>query len=94
MDERGKLLTWCLAKEKYGLQNQHILSWLSVMETVPQKWKQQIRMGNHIMTNDPLQNKVIPIMAVKEVYDKLLNKIRKPPTAQKIIEAVLHTTDW
>ena len=32
-------------------------------------------------------------MAVKEVYDKLLNKIRKPPTAQKIIEAVLHTTD-
>ena len=45
------------------------------------------------MTNDPLQNRVIPIMAVKEVYNKLLNKIRKPPTAQKTIEAVLHTTD-
>ena len=45
------------------------------------------------MTNDPLQNKVIPIMAVKEVYNKLLNKIRKPPTVQKTIEAVLHTTD-
>ena len=35
------------------------------------------------MTNDPLQNRVIPIMAVKEAYNKLLNKIRKPPTAQK-----------
>ena len=56
VDEHGKLLAWCLAKEKYGLQNQHILSWLNVMETVPQKWKQQIRTGKHIMTNDPLQN--------------------------------------
>ena len=85
VDEHGKFLTWCLAKEKYGLQNQHFLSWLSVIETVPLKWKQQIRRGKHIMTNDPLQNRVIPIMAVKEVYDKLLNKIRKPPTAQKAI---------
>ena len=85
VDEHGKFLTWCLTKEKYGLQNQHFLSWLSVIETVPQKWKQQIRRGKHIMTNDPLQNRVIPIMAVKEVYNKLLNKIRKPPTAQKAI---------
>ena len=87
VDEHGKLLTWCLAKEKYGLQNQHFLSWLSVIETVPQKRKQQIRRGKHIMTNDPLQNTVIPIMAVKEVYNKLLNKIRKPPTAQKTIRS-------
>ena len=65
MDEHGELSTWCLAKEKYGLQNQHFLSWLSVIETVPQKLKQQIRRGKHIMTNDPLQNRVIPIMAVK-----------------------------
>ena len=43
------------------------------------------------MPSDPLQNKVITIMAVKEVYNKLLNKIRKPSTAQKTIEAVLHT---
>ena len=93
MDEHGKLLTWSLAKEKYGLQNQHFLSWLSVIETVPQNQKQPIRRGKHIMTNDPLQNRVIPIIAVKEVYNKLLNKIRKPPTAQKTIEAVLHTAD-
>ena len=45
------------------------------------------------MPSDPLQNKVIPIMAVKEVYNKLHNKIRKPPADQKTIEAVLHTTD-
>ena len=45
------------------------------------------------MPCDPLQNKVIPIMAVKEVHNKLLNKIRKQPTAQKTIGAVLHTTD-
>ena len=83
MDEHGNFLTWRLAKEKYGLQNQHFLSWLSVTETVPQKWKEQIRRGKHITTNDPLQNSFIPIMAVKEVYSKLLNKIRKPPTAQK-----------
>ena len=42
VDEQGKFPTWCLAKEKYGLQNQHFLSWLSVIETVAQKWKQQI----------------------------------------------------
>ena len=81
------------SKGKYGLRNQHFLSWLSVIETVPQKWKQQVRRDEHIMPSDPLQNKVIPIMAVKEVYNKLFNKIRKPPTAQKTIEAVLHTTD-
>ena len=93
VDEQEKFLTWCLAKEKYRLQNQHFLSWSSVIETIPQKWKQQIRRGEHIMPSDPLQNKVIPIMAVKEVYNKLLNKIKKPPTAQKTIEAVLYTTD-
>ena len=65
-DEHGKFLTWCLAKDKYGLQNQHFLSWLSVIETVSQKWKQQIRRGKHIMTSDSLQNKVIPIMAAKK----------------------------
>ena len=93
VDEHGKLLTWCIAKEKYGLQKQHFLSWLSAIETVPQNWKQQIRRGKHIMTNYPLQNRVIPVMAVKEVYNKLLNKIRKPPTAQKTMEAVLQRTD-
>ena len=45
------------------------------------------------MTSDTSQNKVIPIMAVKEVYNKLLSKITKPPTAQNTIEVVLHTTD-
>ena len=35
------------------------------------------------MTNDPLQNRIIPIMAVKEVYNKLLNKIRKPKITLK-----------
>ena len=93
VDVQGKFLTWCLAKEKYGLQNQHFLSWLRVTETVPQKWKQKIRRGKHIISSDPLQNKVIPIMAAEEVYNKLLNKIKKPPTAQKTIEAVLHTSD-
>ena len=92
-DKQGKFLTWCLAKKKYGLQNQHFLSWLSVVRTVPQKWEQQIRRGEQIMPGDPLQNKFIPIMAVKEVYNKLLNKIRKPHTAQQTIEVVLHTTD-
>ena len=81
------------SKRKVWIAKSTFLSWLSVIETVPQKWKQQIRRGKHIMTNDLFQNKVIPITAVKEVYNKLLNKIRKPPTAQKTIEAVLHTTD-
>ena len=77
------------------MQNQHFLSWLGVIEAVhvPQKWKQQIRRGKHIMTSGPLQNKAIPIMAVKEVYNKQLHKIRKPLTATKTIEAVLHTTE-
>ena len=45
------------------------------------------------MNSDLLQNKVVPIMAVKEVYNKLLNKIIKPPTAHRTIEAVLQSTD-
>ena len=93
VDKQGKFLTWCLAKEKYGLQNQHLLPWLSVIETVPQKWKQQIKRSKDTVTNDLLQNKVVPIMAVKEVYKKLLNKIIKPPTAQRTIEAALQSTD-
>ena len=31
VDEQIKFLTWCLANEKYGLQNQHFLSWLSTL---------------------------------------------------------------
>ena len=71
------------------------LSWLSVIETVPQKWKQQIRRGKHIVTSDSLQNKVIPVIAAKQVYNKLLNKIKKKNNTycSKTIDAVLHTTD-
>ena len=62
VEGKGKFLTWCLAKEKYGLQNQHFLSGLSVIETVPQKWKQQIGSVEHIIPSNPLRNKVIPII--------------------------------
>ena len=44
------------------------------------------------MSSDPLRNK-IPTMTVKEVFNKLLNNISKPPAAQKTKEAILHTTD-
>ena len=49
-------------------KTKNCLSWLSVIEAVSQKWKQQIRSGEHIRPSDPLHNKVIPIMTVKEVY--------------------------
>ena len=62
-----KISNLVFSKEKYGLQNQCLSSWLSVIETVPQKWKQQITGGEHIIPSDPLQNKVILIMTVKEV---------------------------
>ena len=77
-----KILNMVFSKGKVRIaKSTFFLSWLIVTETVPQKWKQQIRRGEHIMPSDPLQNKVIPIISVKEVYNKLLNKIRKPHTA-------------
>ena len=88
-----KISDLVFSKGKVRIAKSTFLSWLSVIETVPQKWKQQIRSGEYIMPSDPLQNKVIPIITVKEVYNKLLSKIRKPSTAQKTIEEVIHTTD-
>ena len=78
-----KIPNLVFSKGKYRLQNQHFLSLLSLIETVPQKWKQHIRRGEHLMAGDPLQNKVIPIMAVKEVYSKLLNKIENHKLPKK-----------
>ena len=44
------------------------------------------------MPSGPLQNKIMPIITVKEVYNKLLNHLL--PTAQKTTEAILHTTEF
>ena len=88
-----KISNLVFSKGKVWIAKSTFLSWLSVTKTVRQKWKQPIRMGKHIMISDPLQNKVIPIMAVKEVYNKLLNKIRKPTYCPKNNGSSLHTTD-
>ena len=78
-----KIPNLVFSKGKVRTAKSSFLSWLSVIETVPLKWKRQIGKGEHIMPSDPLQNKIIPIMAVKEVYNKLLNKIRKPDLLPK-----------
>ena len=101
LNESGNLMSWQSGKSKYNLDNKDFMSWIGLIESIPQKWKQEMKLlvlysddgyNPCNLTREPF----LPNLTVKETYRTLIRPLVKQPTAQKSIESVLprNDVDW
>ena len=98
VNQNGLLLLWSDAQEKYSLNNSLILNWQGLIKNIPKKWKTMLS-SDHIEFlategNGPTANKMSVTAGI--AYQKLLNTIVKPPTAQRSLNNLLriNSVDW
>ena len=41
--DSGNLLSWQLGKSKDNLDNKDFMSWIGLIESIPQRWKKEVR---------------------------------------------------
>ena len=90
MDEKGNILEWEKAKQKYDFNMFSNLSWLGLIKSIPAVWKSNLR--NSFSGSPPrteLQNEDIACIDSKMAYLKLIQPPSKPPTSQLYFEKVL-----
>ena len=90
MDEKGNLLEWEKAKQKYDFNMFFGLSWLGLIKSIPAVWKSNRR--NSFSGSPPrteLQNEDMACIDSKMAYLKLIQPLSKPPTCQLYFEKVL-----
>ena len=101
LNESGNFLTWQSGKSKYNLDNKDFMSWIGLIESIPQKPKKEMKLfvlysaeGYNLcsLRREPFP----PNLTVKETYKTLIKPLVKQPTGQKSIESVLqrNDTDW
>ena len=101
LNESGNLMSWQSDKSKYNLDNKDFMSWIGLIESIPQKWKKEMKLlvlyfaegyNPCSLRREPF----LPNLTVKENYKTLMMPLVKQPTAQKSIESVLlrNDTDW
>ena len=98
LNESGNLMSWQLGKSKYNLDNKAFMSWIGLIESIPQKWKKEMKLL--VLYSDEGYNPCslrrepfLPNLTVKETYKTLIRPLVKQPTAQKSIESVLQRND-
>ena len=98
LNDSGNLLSWQLGKSKYNLHNKDFMSWIGLVESIPQPWKREIKLfalqsdegySPRSLRREPF----LPNLTVKETYKTLIRPLVQQPTAQKSIERVLQTND-
>ena len=90
MDEKGNLLEWEKAEQKYYFNMFSNLSWLGLIKSIPAVWKSNLR--NSFSGSPPrtkLQNEDIACIDSTMAYLKLIQPLSKPPTSQLYFEKVL-----
>ena len=89
MDEKGNLLEWEKAKQKYDFNMFSNLSWLGLIKSIPAVWKSNLR--NSFSGSPPrteLQNEDIACIYSKMACLKLIQPLSKPPTSQLYFKKV------
>ena len=98
LNESGNLMSWQSDKPKYNLDNKDFMSWKGLIESIPQKWKKEMKLLG-LYSNEgynPCSLRREPFLTnltVKETYKTLIRPLLKQPTAQKSIESVLQRND-
>ena len=49
LNESGNLMSWQSGKSKYNLDNKDFMSWIGLIESIPQKWKKKWNCLFHIL---------------------------------------------
>ena len=44
LNDAGNFLSWHLGKSKYNLDNKDFISWIGLIESIPQMWKREIKL--------------------------------------------------
>ena len=44
LNDSGNLLSWQLGKPKYNLDNKDFISWIRLIESIPQMWEREIKL--------------------------------------------------
>ena len=90
-----------MGKSKYNLESRYSMSWIELIESIPQKWKKEIKLFVLLSaeTYNPCslrREPFLPNWTVKETHNTLIRPLVQQPTAQKSIESVLqwNDTDW
>ena len=94
-------MSWQSGKSKYNLDNKDFMSWIGLIESIPQKWEKEMKLvilysaegyNPCSLRREPF----LPNPTVKETYKTLIRPLVQQPTAQKSMESVLqrNTTDW
>ena len=98
LNESGNLLSWQSGKSKYDLDNKDFMSWIGLIESIPQKWKKEIKLfvlhsaegyNPCSLRREPF----LPNLSVEETYKTLIRPLVQQPTAQKSIKSVLQRND-
>ena len=91
-------MSWQSGKSKYNLDNKDFMSWIGLIESIPQKWKKEMKLL--VLYSDEGYNPCslrrepfLPNLTVKETYKTLIRPLVKQPIAQKSIESVLQRND-
>ena len=94
-------LSWHLGKSKYNLDNKDFISWIGLIESIPQMWKREIKLlslhSAEICSPCSLSREhFLPDLTVKGTHKTLIRPLVQQPTAQRSIERILqmNDTDW
>ena len=95
LNESGNLMSWQSGKSKYNLDNKDFMSWIGLIESIPQKWKKEMKLYTDEGYNpcSLRREPFLPNLTVKETYKTPIRPLVKQPAAQKSIESVLQRND-
>ena len=98
LNDSGNLLSCQLGKSKYNLDNKDFMSWIGLIESIPQKWNKEIKLFvlHSVEAYNPCslrREPFLPNLTVKETHKTLIRPLVQQPTAQKSTESVLQKND-
>ena len=90
-----------MGKSKYNLDNKNFISWIGLIESIPQMWKREIKLfflrSAESWTPYSLRREYFLLdLTVKKTYKTLITSLVQQPNAQRSIERILqmNNIDW
>ena len=98
LNDAGNFFSWHLGKSKYNLDNRDFISWIGLIESIPQMWKREIKLfslhsAESCSPCSLSREHFVPDLTVKGTYKTLIRPVVQQPTAQRSIERILQMND-
>ena len=94
LNDTGNFLSWHLGKSKYNLDNKDFISWIGLIESIPQMWKREIKLfflhsAESCSPCSLRREHFLEDLTVKGTFKTLIRPLVQQSTAQRSIERVL-----